>query len=621
MMTHYYCSIASNAYKYKILALYNSLVRYDKDFEFFIICMSDEAEQAFSALKLEKARLIPVSEIEAAYPELLEARSTRNDKEYAWTLKPSVFLYILKAYSYTDHILWLDGDTMFLSDPAPIYSEWGSYSILLTEEGYTGKYEYMSRMYGVYNTGLIGFKRDENAILCLEWFRARVNEWCYDRMENGLWSDQMYVNDWPQRFNGVKVIKHPGINMTPFILWRYTQNGKSPVKVRNGEIYVRNKRLILFHYYGLRYDSRIDYDLCTYKDWGFSEEIVRAIYYLYLDACDTALQMFNSDNAKVEQKVSMDQPQCCCFCTIATLEYLPKCLALLASIEKHTDSFHMWICCMDQVTYDVLSRMQLLNVTSLKLSDIETDDLKSVRGSRREYEYCWTLKAPLLLYIFKNYKDVESLLYVDSDVFLFADPRICFELLKKYPVLLTCHNFTRNLKYLYSQKGRYNAGIVGFKRCSTAVSYLKWWKRKCLEWCYDIVTYGRFADQKYLEEFASAESGAYIAESTGMNAAVWNIRHEAVNLRNGKVFIGSSPLVFFHFSSFVILGEQEFDIWKWNRLELTELARSLIYMPYAEAVAGAIRKLKPYLADISEVFAGSEARYRASNYISIDYSQ
>ncbi|HRU42648.1 MAG TPA: hypothetical protein P5021_11735, partial [Candidatus Diapherotrites archaeon] len=406
-MIHYYCSIASSEYKYKVLALYNSMVKHDKGFTFFIICMGDEALASFAALKLENTVLIPVSAIESAYPELAEAGKTRNPKEYAWTVKPSAFLYIFNNYNHIDHILWLDGDTMFLSDPGPIYLEWGRHSILLTEERYTGKHAYLSRIYGIYNTGLLGFKRDANSFECLKWFQSKVNEWCYDRIENGLWSDQMYVNDWPKRFKGVTVIKNPGINMTPFILWRLTVEEKRHADAR---------RLVLFHYYGFRYAGTDDYELCTYKDWGFPEAVVRSIYMPYMSACEAALRQLEQETADDKHNARY------CFCTLTTLEYLPKCLALLDSIESHNDSFHIWICCMDDTAYDILSGMRLENVTLIKISEIEDNSLRAVKKNRKDYEYCWTLKAPLMLYIFKKYENVASLLYLDADIYLFSRP-------------------------------------------------------------------------------------------------------------------------------------------------------------------------------------------------------
>jgi len=468
-MPHYYCSIASSEYKFKVLALYNSIVKYDKEFIFFIVCMNEEVLDSFSALKLENSALVPINEIETAYPELAEIRKTRNDKEYAWTVKPSAFLYIFDKFEYINHILWLDGDTMFLSDPEPIFLEWGNYSILLTEERYSGKYEFMSRIYGVYNTGLLGFKRDDNSFECLNWLQGKLNEWCYDRMEKGLWSDQMYFNDWPQRFKEIKVIGAPGINMTPFILWRLTVEGNSNVITKSERIYAGNKMLVLFHYYGFKFKSINEYIICSYKDWKFSESVIQDVYMPYINACETAVhQIEEGTSAEHEDATSVVKENvktcsACCFCTLVTLEYLPKCLALLDSIEKHTDNFHLWICCIDTAAYNILTRMRLKNVTLIKLSDIENEHLRLLKRRRKKHEYCWTLKAPLILHIFENYKDADSLLYLDSDVFLFSRPDRCFELLKEYTVLLTCHNFSQGFKHLNTAKGLYNAGIIGFK--------------------------------------------------------------------------------------------------------------------------------------------------------------
>lgn len=599
-MTHYYCSIASNDYGYKVLALYNSMVKHDKDFIIFIICMNDEIFALLEALKPANAELIRLKEIEAFYPKLAEAGKARNDKEYAWTIKPSAFLYVFKKYDYCDHVLWLDGDTFFLSDPGPIYSEWDSHKILLTEERYSGKYEFMSHTYGIYNTGLLGFKRDDNSFECIEWLQSKVNEWCYDKAENGLWSDQMYVNDWPQRFKGVKIIKNPGINMTPFVLWRLTKEEKSQTVRYGDDIFINNNRLVLFHYYGFKYRDKGVWDLCSYKNWGFSKNIVQAVYKPYISACETAIRMLNNEKARI-YKTEVTTDKCnpiCNFCTITTPEYLPKCLALITSLEKHAADFRLFICCMDINTHKLLSQMQLKNVTLVELSEIENSSLISVKEGRKINEYCWTLKPSFIQYIFNHYKNADSLLYVDSDVCLFSKPRQCFKALENYPVFLTCHNFSQSFKHLYKGKGRFNAGIIGFKRCAISEIYLKWWHKKCIEWCYDIVSAGRFADQKYLEEFTRMRGRAYEAESVGLNAALWNMEDAEIEVENDSIYINGSLLVFYHFSGFPMPGESRFDSLMRKQITEGDLFAELIYIPYGEALQESIRAINPYIEKV-----------------------
>jgi hypothetical protein len=139
-----------------------------------------------------------------------------------------------------------------------------------------------------------------------------------------------------------------------------------------------------------------------------------------------------------------------------------------------------------------------------------------------------------------------------------------------------------------------------------------------MEWCYDTISGGRFADQKYLEEFVKHDRIAHVENSIGMNAAVWNIRDAEVHWNNKNVLIGDSLLVFYHFSSFMVLGEHEFDLWKWNSLQISELTKKLIYMTYAEAIDRSVKAIKPYIDDISKVFSDTDGKYKAWNLVSTE---
>ena len=209
-------------------------------------------------MELSNATLISIKDVENDDWELANIKRTRNDKEYIWTSKASILLYLLNHFSELDHIIWLDGDTAFLSDPQPIFDEWGNYSVFLTEEQYKGEYEWLSKIYGVYNTGFMGFKGDPNAFRCLEWFREKLIEWCFDKPENGRWSDQMYVNDWVTRFHNVGVARNLGINANLFI------SSQNTVTREDDNLYINGDKLILFHYYGFKYFDGNEFDLCAH---------------------------------------------------------------------------------------------------------------------------------------------------------------------------------------------------------------------------------------------------------------------------------------------------------------------------------------------------------------------
>ncbi|MGE5559002.1 MAG: hypothetical protein ACM3WV_10385 [Bacillota bacterium] len=289
-MRHNYCSINSKDYIYKGLILYNSLKKYDPDFHFFLIYLHDEVKYLLEKMRLEDLTLISIRDIENEDFELADIRSanSRSDKEFIWTAKASTLRYLLDSFPAIDHIIWLDGDTAFFSDPRPIFDEWSNYSIFLTEEKFNGKYEWLGRMNGFYNTGFMGFRRDRDALECLRWFREKLIEWCFDRHEEGLWSDQMYVNGWRSRFNNVGVARNLGINVTPFILYYLRTELGYSVNRKNDGIYIGDSRLILFHYYGFKYYNEREFDLCSYSTC-FTDQDVRLIYLPYIHACNEVM--------------------------------------------------------------------------------------------------------------------------------------------------------------------------------------------------------------------------------------------------------------------------------------------------------------------------------------------
>ena len=71
--------------------------------------------------------------------------------------------------------------------------------------------------------------------------------------------------------------------------------------------------------------------------------------------------------------------------------FLPQGLALHMSMEKNAGDYTLWVLCVDDETYDVLTTIGLPNVRLLQLSCLELDELKMIKGNRTLREYCWTL--------------------------------------------------------------------------------------------------------------------------------------------------------------------------------------------------------------------------------------
>ncbi len=70
------------------------------------------------------------------------------------------------------------------------------------------------------------------------------------------------------------------------------------------------------------------------------------------------------------------------FVTLFNCLFLPQGLALQLSMERHVRDYVLWILCVDDEAHDVLARLDLPNVRLLKLSELETAELLSVKPSR-----------------------------------------------------------------------------------------------------------------------------------------------------------------------------------------------------------------------------------------------
>lgn len=105
------------------------------------------------------------------------------------------------------------------------------------------------------------------------------------------------------------------------------------------------------------------------------------------------------------------------FCTLFDKNYLYKGLALYSSLERYCPNFSLWILCMDKTTYKILKKLQLKQVTLISLKEFEDKKLLSVKNSRTLGEYCWTCTSSLILYLFKRYKKLDIIAYLDADLF------------------------------------------------------------------------------------------------------------------------------------------------------------------------------------------------------------
>jgi len=277
----HFCTYFDSNYLSRGLALYFSLTRHcASPFTLWILCFDDVAYQTLKELALSNIRLIRLNEFEEDDKELLSIKSERTAVEYYWTCTPSLPLYIFNNNKNVDAVAYLDADLFFYSDPKYLYEKFDGYSILIIGHRYSPKHQHLAETSGMYNVGALLFRKDDNGIDCLVWWRQCCIEWCYNRSEEGKFGDQKYLDDWPKRYKGVLVLNNKGVNLAPWNISQYH------FFIRRNQPYVDEDRVIFYHYHAFRRVSKriiepaprtyhISSSVIKYLYASYSEELLR----------------------------------------------------------------------------------------------------------------------------------------------------------------------------------------------------------------------------------------------------------------------------------------------------------------------------------------------------------
>lgn len=202
--------------------------------------MDETTYETLSKLKLDDVALIRLSDFEDK--RLLKVKPTRTPVEYYWTCTPSLPLYIFKHFPDVEVVSYLDADLCFFSSPEPIFEEMTEKSIMIIPHRFADRQKLKEKMNGIFNVGMLTFRRDKEGLKSLGWWRERCLEWCFYKFENGKIGDQKYLDQFPKLFKSVCILKHPGTGVGVWNIRQYK------VSKRNNNVYINNSPLVFYHF-------------------------------------------------------------------------------------------------------------------------------------------------------------------------------------------------------------------------------------------------------------------------------------------------------------------------------------------------------------------------------------
>ena len=285
---------------------------------------------------------------------------------------------------------------------------------------------------------------------------------------------------------------------------------------------------------------------------------------------------------------------------------MPRGLALYESLERHCAAFSLWVLCFDEAAFTALSKLGLRHLRPISMRDFEDadTDLKSAKENRSAIEYFFTCTPSLPRFVFARNPAVESITYVDADLFFFSDPEPIYAELSHSSIGIISHRFAPKFRHL-ADHGEYNVGLLYFRNNQEGLQCLDWWRQRCLEWCYDRVEGCRFADQKYLDCWPTLFKSVKIIQHKGVNLAPWNIGNYTLRMPNREVTVDGDELIVYHFHGLNKLGAWAFDptLAPYD-VRASRLIRRHIYGPYLD-VLNVKTVISQRVLDSSQDFANS----------------
>jgi len=239
-----YCTHFDSRYLARGIAMLRSLRRFDARAPIHVLALDEQCAKILAGIFGSSVSLITTDTLHQRYPELRGLREGRSQWAYYATQKPAFAVHTIEHAPPSSIVAFIDADTWFFADPRPMFAEFGASSIGLSPHRFPQELQHLA-MYGQYNAGCNLWRADMEGLRCARNWANDCVERCDEQCEGGHFMNQGYLNHWPERYSGVHLLRHPGVNLAP---WNLDNHVLAP---DGAGIAVDDQPLIFFHFSGI----------------------------------------------------------------------------------------------------------------------------------------------------------------------------------------------------------------------------------------------------------------------------------------------------------------------------------------------------------------------------------
>lgn len=237
----------TNSYIPKARTLGNSLKKYHPSLQFHLV-LSDEVLADFDLNNEPFDSIISINEF--GIDNLESWIFQHSIVELCTAVKPLAFQEIIRKY-HAEKVFYFDPDIVIFNPLDDLINTLNNYSILLTPhqlhpEEFEGAILYNEQIflkYGTFNLGFLGLKNSPEGLNFLDWWCDRSLKYCYDDIENGIFTDQKLIDLAPSFFSELHILRNPVYNVATWNLTHRLITGNL-----DSGIFVNNQPLCFYHF-------------------------------------------------------------------------------------------------------------------------------------------------------------------------------------------------------------------------------------------------------------------------------------------------------------------------------------------------------------------------------------
>ena len=198
-------------YLAKAVAMCLSALDYQSDVDLVILVVDRKRPVTLSD---PRVRLLWAEDI--GFPDYLKCAFKYNIIELNTALKPFTALKLLEAYK---KVIYLDPDVCVFSSLTSVISSLDQHSTVFTPHSLSpfpgpGRPSDQDLLrFGCFNLGFFAVNDSSDAQMLLTWWHLQCLNNCFYEPQVGLGVDQKWIDLAPAFFNGVHILKDPGLNV------------------------------------------------------------------------------------------------------------------------------------------------------------------------------------------------------------------------------------------------------------------------------------------------------------------------------------------------------------------------------------------------------------------------